>query len=96
MSTLYLRLLGFLGNYEKGSTFCGPRAFIAIKLISQKKWIDKSGKKELDFTVISPDCASFSDYECAINSLIQELDIIKNQAKKFFQKEQEKRSAKPL
>ena len=94
MSTYYLRLLDFPGNYEKGPYIYGPRAYVAIKASLQEKWKDKSGNKEVDFTVISPDCVSFSEFESEANKLIKELETIKKQAKKFFQKEKERKTYK--
>jgi len=91
MSTYYLQLLDFPGNYEKGPNVYGPRAYVAIKASSQEKWKDKSGDKEVNFTVISPDCASFDEFESEVNKLIKELETIKKQAKKFFQKQKEKK-----
>jgi hypothetical protein len=94
MPPYYLQLLDFPGNYEKGSHVYGPRAYVAIRASSPEKGKDKSGNKELDFTVISADCYSFSEFESEANKLIKELETIKKQAKKFFRKEKEKRLIK--
>jgi len=93
MSTYRLQLLNFPGNYEKGTLPYGPRAFIAIKTYSEVKWHDKTGKKEIDFTVISPECVSVSEFQSEVKRLIKELETLNKQADKFFRREKEKKSS---
>jgi len=65
----------------------GPRACISLKkYFPQATWID--GKKH---TIISPDCSNFRAFEFEINKLIKELETIKIQAKKYFEKELNKK-----
>ncbi|MGD0827515.1 MAG: hypothetical protein ABSA09_05450 [Desulfobaccales bacterium] len=59
-------------------TIVGPIAAIALKKYSNIG----------DVIIISPNCASFSEFENQINKLIAELETIKKQGKKFFEKEQ--------
>ena len=93
MSTYRLQLVDFPGNYKKGTLPYGPRAYIAIKPCSKVKWRDKAGKKEIDFTVISPECVSVSEFQYEVERLIKELGTLKKQANKFFHLEMEKRSS---
>lgn len=87
MPTHSLQLLYCPGNYEKESLPCGPKAHIAIKSCSQTKWRDKTGEKEIDFTVISPECASAIDFQYEVERLTKELETLKKQANKFFHRE---------
>ncbi|MDP3183280.1 MAG: hypothetical protein Q8M54_10765 [Desulfobaccales bacterium] len=90
MSTWNLRLLPCSDFYENKPTGLGPRAYIAIKHPSDRiKW--KEGKNEIEFDTISFDCSIFEELEREVNRLIKELETIKNQGKKFFEKETEKR-----
>lgn len=93
MSTHSLQLLDFPGNYKKGTLPYGPRAFIAIKTFSKVKWRDKTGNNEIDFTVISPECVSVSEFQYEVKRLIKELETLNKQADKFFRREKEKRSS---
>lgn len=93
MSTYSLQLLDFPGNYESGALPYGPRAYIAIKTCSKVKWRDKTGKKEIDFTVVSPECVSINEFQHEVERLIKELETIKKQASNFFHKEVTKRSS---
>ena len=90
MATWNLQLLKFGENYEEELIGLGPRAYIAIKHPSDtiKR---KEGKNEIEFKTISPDCATFGELEIEVNRLIKELETIKKQGKKFFEKEKEKR-----
>jgi len=93
MSTHSLQLLDFPGNYNKGTLPYGPGAFIAIKTSSKVKWRDKTGKKEIDSTVISPKCVSVSEFQYQVKRLIKELETLNKQADKFFRRDEEKRSS---
>jgi hypothetical protein len=48
-------------------------------------WIDGE-----EHAIISPDCINFIRLENEINKLINELEIIKRQGKKYFEKELKK------
>jgi hypothetical protein len=91
MSTYSLQLLDFPGSYEKGTMHYGPRAFIALKTSSEVKWRDKTGKKEIEFTVITPECVSVSEFKYNVKRLIKELETINKQADKFFCRDTKKR-----
>ena len=93
MATYSVQLLNFHGNYEPGTLPYGPRAYVAIKTSSQVRWRKKSGKNETDFTVITPECVSVTEFQYHIKRLIQELQAIDKQADKFFKKDLEKRKA---
>jgi len=93
MSTYSLQLLDFPGNYDQGTLPYGPRAYIAIKTSSQVKWRDKTGKKEVDFTVISPKCVLLSEFQRNVKRLIKELQTIEKQADKFFRKDMDERKS---
>ena len=93
MSTYRLQLLDFPGNYEKGILPYGPSAYIALKRSSSVKWRDKTGKKEIDFTVITHRCTSVSEFQYEIKRLIKELETINNQADRFFRRDKEKRGS---
>jgi hypothetical protein len=90
MTTWNLQLLSFPENYREIPIGLGSRAYIAIKHPSETiKW--KEGKNEIEFKTISPECAIFEELELEVNRLIKELETIKKQGKKFFEKEKEKR-----
>jgi len=93
MPTYSLQLLkvpASRGNYKKGTAPHGPRAYIALKIHSTIELPSGPGKKKVEFHTLSPECVVFSEVDYQINRLIQELQTIKNQAKKFFQKEKER------
>ncbi|MHB8067223.1 MAG: hypothetical protein ACYDIC_04885 [Desulfobaccales bacterium] len=89
MSTHSLQLLDFPVNYKISPIVIGPRAYIALKTYGTTVWRD--GKKEIEFTTISPECVTPREFEYEVDRLIKELETIKKQRKKFFQKELEKR-----
>ena len=70
MTTYNLQLLDFPGNYEKGTLPHGPRAYIALKTSSTVSWRDKTGTKDIDFTVISPDCVTIDEFHYQVKQLI--------------------------
>lgn len=77
MTTLYLKLLEFAGNYEaEKGLLHSPRAYIATKESSIK---------------ISSECCSSKEAEEAADWLIKELKTIKKQAAKFFKNQDEAR-----
>jgi hypothetical protein len=88
MTTWNLQLLSFPKNY-KGIIGLGPAAYIALKHPSDTlTW--KEGKSEFEFKTLSPECVIFEELEHEVNRLIKELETIKRQGKKFFEKEREK------
>lgn len=90
MATWNLQILKFPDNYDKQTPRLGSRAYIALRHPSDTlKW--KEGKKELEFKTISPECATFMELEIEVNRLIKELETIKKQGKRFFEKEIQKR-----
>lgn len=91
MPTYSLQLLDFPGNYEKGTLPYGPRAYIALKTYSTLKWPDKTGKKEIRFNVITPECLTVAEFRDQVKRLMKELETIDKQAEKFFGKDAEKR-----
>ena len=86
MSTYSLQLLDFPANYEKGTLPYGPRAYIALKACSRVTWHDNADKKEIDFTVITPECITIDEFHYQVRRLIKELETIEKQAQKFFTK----------
>ena len=90
MPTHSLQLLNFPGNYKVGTGCHGPRAYIALKGHSKVKWSDKSGKREVDFIVITPDCVTKDEFRYQVKRLIKELETIDKKAENFFKKDEEK------
>jgi len=90
MSTHSLQLLDFPGNYKVGTGCHGPRAYIDLKGHSTVKWSDKTGKREVDFIVITPDCVTKDEFQYQVKRLIKEIETIDKQAEKFFKKDDEK------
>ena len=93
MSTYSLQLLNFPGNCKKGTLPYGPRAYIALKSHSSVKWRDKAGIKEINFTVITHQCDSLSEFQYEVKRLSKELETLNKQADRFFRKDKEKRSS---
>ena len=94
MPTHSLQLLDFPGNYEKGSLPYGPRAYIALKTSSKVTWHGKAGKREIDFTVITPQCVTVNEFRYHVKRLIKELETIDKQAEKFFIRDMERERSK--
>lgn len=90
MATWNLQLLPISDFYDNKPTGLGPRAYIAIKHPSDRiKW--REGKIEIEFDTISPDCTIFEELEFHVDRLTKELETIKKQGKRFFEKEIQKR-----
>lgn len=85
MPTYFLKLLDLPGGKGNGLPY-EPKAYVALKNPDKQKKYGKNQKEE-EFTVITNECVSFSEFEGQINILIKELNIIKKQGKKFFNKE---------
>jgi len=96
MTTYSFQLLDFPGSYEKGGFPHGPRAYIALKTWSEVKWRDNTGKKETDFSVITPECATVDEFRYHVKRLIKELETIDKQAEKFFAKDIQKRRSESV
>lgn len=86
MSTHSLQLLEIPGNYKKGTLPYNPRAYIALKWHGPIELPSGPEKKKVKFHTLSPECQGFSEIEYEIDRLIQELQTIRKQAKKFFQR----------
>jgi hypothetical protein len=80
MSTLYLQLLEVPATKKPLDT---ARAYIAIKSCSTVKVDEK------EFTTISAECRTLKEVQEVVDWLIKELKSIKEQAAKFFRKEDE-------
>jgi hypothetical protein len=90
MTTWNLQFLPFSDFYKNTPTGLGPRAYVAVKHPSDRiKY--KEGKNEIEIDTISPECATFMEFEIEVNRLIKELETIKKQGKRFFEKEIQKR-----
>jgi hypothetical protein len=81
--------LDFPVDYKIKPIVLGPIAYISFKNVGTKKCI--RGKEEIEFIAISFECVTFNDLENEVNRLIKELEIIKKQGRKFFEKEIGKR-----
>jgi len=84
MSIHNLKLLTDPGNY--GNLPCGPRVCIALESYATAEWPCESGKKKRKFLIISPDCVTPREIDGEVNRLIQELEKIRKQSKRFFQR----------
>lgn len=91
MSIHTLQLLNIPGNYKKGTIPYGPKAYIALESYSRMELPTTSGKKKVNFHILSPECMTLDEVSYNADKLIQELEIIRKQAKQFFRKEEQKR-----
>jgi len=94
MSTLSLQLLKIPGSHKKGALPYGPRAYVGLKSYSAIELPIESGKSKATFHTLSSECVTLSEIECEIKRLTWELETIRKQAKKFFEKEREKSEKK--
>jgi len=86
MSTNSLQLFDIPGSYKEGKLPHGPSAYVALKT-----WSKPELKNDEDgFIVISSECVTFDEFQYEVDRLIKELETIKKQAKRFFQKDKEK------
>ena len=88
MAIYNLQLLPSPGNYKKGTLFYGPRAWIALESYCVMELPTDSGKKKVKFHTISPECVTASEIEHETNRLIQELEAISKEAKRFFKRDE--------
>ena len=93
MGTYNLQLLDFPGIYGEGKMPWGPRAYIALKGYGTVKWRSKTGKKEIDFPVISQESVTAEEFHYHVQRLIKELQDIDKKAARFFARDAEKRAA---
>ena len=93
MATFSLQLLDFPGKYEGEGAPYGPRAYIALKHYEVKEFPVKGGKEKARFHLITPDCVSFQEFDAELKGLIKELETIRKQARKFFEKDDAKEQA---
>ena len=89
MATHSLQLLDFPVYYKIKQIVLGPRVYIALKTYGTTIW--RKGNEEIEFTTSSPECANFRELELEVDRLIKELETIKKQGKRFFEKEIQKR-----
>lgn len=66
MSTYHLQLLNIQGDYTVPH---GPIAYVALKTSSDISL--KIGKREREFTVLTPECISTAEFETNVDSLIK-------------------------
>jgi len=86
METFSLQLINFPGNHgDKNKLSYGPRSYICVRCRSKIKCPSKKGNIERD--ALSNECTSFQEFEAEVDSLVKELQHIKRQGKKFFEKE---------
>jgi hypothetical protein len=88
MATYHLRLLV---NPNVFKEVLHEEAYIIVKASQEAKAWDKNGNLKGVFKAISVDCRTYAELEWAANSLIEELKVIKKQAKIFFEKQKEKK-----
>ena len=86
MKTFNLQLISFPGNHGGGNKLpYGPHAYICVGCRSKIKCPSKKGNIERD--ALSHECVIFQELEAEANRLIEELQKIKRQGKKFFENE---------
>jgi hypothetical protein len=86
MKTFNLQLISFPGNRgDKNKFLYGPCACICVGSRSKIKCPSKKGNIERD--ALSNKCVIFQELEAEADRLIEELQHIKKQGKKFFKKE---------
>jgi len=84
MKTFNLQLISFPGNRgDKNKLSYGPRAYICVGSRSKIKCPVKKGNIERD--ALSHECVIFQELEAEADRLIEELQHIKRQGKKFFE-----------
>lgn len=91
MKTFSLQLINFPGNHgDKNKLPYGPRAHICVKCKTILKCPSKKGIIELD--ALSHECTSFQEFESEVDRLSKELQQIKKQGRRFFEKEHKLRN----
>ena len=86
MKTFSLQLSSFPGNHvDRNKLPYGPRAYICVKCSSKLNCPSKKDKKERD--ALSHECTTSQEFEAEVDRLVKELQQIKRQGKKFFEKE---------
>ena len=85
MKTFNLQLISFPGNHgDRNKLPYGPRAYICVGSRSKIKCPSKKGNIERD--ALSHECVTSRELEEEVDRLIEELQQIKRQGKKFFKK----------
>ena len=86
MKTVSLQLISFPGNHGKGNELPhGPQASICVKCNTILKCPAKKGNIKLD--ALSHKCTYFQEFEAEVDRLVEELQHIKRQGRRFFKKE---------
>jgi len=82
MNTFYLQLLPSPESRTADDMPIGPRAYIFVKASSIVRCATPNG--DCESTTISPECVSTAEVSSAIDTLIDELEAIRNDAGEFF------------
>jgi len=86
MKTFSLQLISFPGNHgERNKLPYGPRAYICVKCSSKINCPSKNGNVER--VALSNEYTSFQEFEVEVDRLVKELQQIKRQGMRFFEKE---------
>jgi len=86
MKTFSLQLISFPGNRgDKNKLPYGPHAYICVGSRSKIKCPSKKGNVERD--ALSNECVIFQELEAEADRLIEEIQHIKKQGMRFFEKE---------
>jgi hypothetical protein len=91
MKTFNLQLISFPGNrVDKNKLSYGPRAYICVGSRLKIKYPSKKGNIERD--ALSDECVTSREFEAEVERLIEELQHIKKQGRRFFEKEHKLRN----
>jgi len=86
MKTFSMQLISFPGSRgDKNKLPYGPRAYICVGCRSKIKCPSKKGNIERD--ALSNECVTSRELEEEVDRLIEELQQIKRQGRRFFEKE---------
>ena len=75
---------------DKNKLPYGPRAYICVKSNTILKCPSK--KDNTEFDALSHECTSFQEFEAEADRLIEELQQVKKQGRRFFEKEHKLRN----
>ncbi len=85
MQTFSLQLISFPGNHgDRNKLPYGPRAYICVKCRLKINCPSKKDKKERD--ALSHECTTSQELEAEVDRLVEELQQIKRQGRRFFKK----------
>jgi len=91
MKTFNLQLISFPGNRgNKNELSYGPRSYICVG--SRTKIKCPSKKSDVERDALSHECVTSRELEEEVDRLIEELQHIKKQGRKFFEKEHKLRN----